>query len=354
MNNLINAFMEFKINYFLNCTKLLYNNNHKFIIKCMKGYFRTYIDNYYYYTYNTIDSNSEYSEENLQKEMKGIMEEMLDDYSDFELIDSNEIYSSNKNSIVELKDICFEIVKLDKLEYDNLEDLKNKITEFFTKNPILSDYLNDNIDTLIKYTKDYKSTIKKILKYKDNYFKLKRTPYEDKENKYYVTLDYDADNNKITEKYRRGLIDSIFKKDDRLEHRKMICLLNKILYQLLQDTINNEKNYYFISIDDNVFYKDRIINAIYNLMDNPLFRKYVVLCCDFHTYLSHKNVFEEDFVFACKQKFRRVSDIYKKVNAIYTEGVFNYLVVMDCKENDRNFFKEYKADGMEVLLIKED
>ena len=134
----------------------------------------------------------------------------------------------------------------------------------------------------------------------------------------------------------------------------MICLLNKILYQLLQDTINNEKNYYFISIDDNVFYKDRIINAIYNLMDNPLFRKYVVLCCDFHTYLSHKNVFEEDFVFACKQKFRRVSDIYKKVNSIYTEGVFNYLVVMDCKENDRNFFKEYKADGMEVLLIKED
>ena len=66
------------------------------------------------------------------------------------------------------------------------------------------------------------------------------------------------------------------------------------------------------------------------------------------------NVFEEDFVFACKQKFRRVSDIYKKVNSIYTEGVFNYLVVMDCKENDRNFFKEYKADGMEVLLIKED
>ena len=195
---------------------------------------------------------------------------------------------------------------------------------FFTKNPILSDYLNDNIDTLIKYTKDYKSTIKKILKYKDNYFKLKRTPYEDKENKYYVTLDYDADNNKIT--FTSFLINKI-----------PFYYTFKLAFLIWMFMPNFKGSIY-----------------VYNVVIGPLFRKYVVLCCDFHTYLSHKNVFEEDFVFACKQKFRRVSDIYKKVNSIYTEGVFNYLVVMDCKEKDRNFFKEYKADGMEVLLIKED
>ena len=97
-----------------------------------------------------------------------------------------------------------------------------------------------------------------------------------------------------------------------------------------------------------------MINSIYNLMDNPLFRKYVILCCDFHTYLSHKSVFEEDFQFGCKQRFERVNDIYKKTNTIYQEGVFNYLVVLNCRDNDRDYFKTFKADGMEVLLIEED
>ena len=53
----------------------------------MKGYFYTYIDNYYYYTYNTLDSDTTYSDEAVALEFKGIMEEMLDDYKDFELVD---------------------------------------------------------------------------------------------------------------------------------------------------------------------------------------------------------------------------------------------------------------------------
>ena len=354
MNNLINVFMEYKIKYFVDCTKLLYGNTHRFINKCINGYYKTYIDTYYYYTYNTLDNDSEYNEDNLKLEFKGIMEEMLDDYKDFELIDSNDIYSKNIDSIKELKDICFEIVKLDKLEFESNEDLKEKVKSFFEENEVLSKYLKDNLDKLIKYTKDYKNTVKKILSYEDSNFSIKLENYENCDNKFYVTLDYNYDNIKSVNRYRKGFVDNIFKRDDRLDNKKFTCLINKILFQLLKDTINNETKYYFISIDDYIFYKDRIINSIYNLMDNPLFRKYVILCCDFHTYLSHKSIFEEDFQFGCKQKFKRVSDIYKKTNSIYTEGIFNYLVVMDCRDNDREFFQTYKADGMEVLLIKED
>ena len=355
MNNLINVFMEFKIKYFLDCTKLLFSNTHRFINKCIKGYYKTYIDNYYYYIYNTLSSDTIYSEDNLNKEFIGIMEEMLDDYKDFELVDSNQVYNSNVEAIKELKDICFEIVKLDHIEYENNDDLKVKIIDFFNNNEILSKYIKDNyIDTLIKYTKDYKNTIKKILNYEDNNFSINKKKYEDCNNKYYVTLDYNYDNIKTVNKYRKGYVDNVFKKDERLNTRKFTCLVNKILFQLLKDTINNETNYYFISIDDYIFYKDRMINSIYNLMDNPLFRKYVILCCDFHTYLSHKSVFEEDFQFGCKQRFERVNDIYKKTNTIYQEGVFNYLVVLNCRDNDRDYFKTFKADGMEVLLIEED
>ena len=357
MNNLINVFMEFKIKYFIDCTKLLFDNTHRFIGKCIREYYKTYIDNYYYYTYNTLSSDTEYSEENLKLEFKGIMEEMLDDYKDFELVDSNEVYSRNIESIKELKDLCFEIVKLDHLEFENNDDLKTKVTDFFTKNDVLSKYIKDqekDINTLIKYTKDYKNTVKKILKYEDSNFKINREAYEDTENKFYVTLDYNYDNIKSVNKYRKGFVDNVFKKDDRLNTRKFTCLVNKILFQLLKDTINNETNYYFIKIDDYIFYKDRIINSIYNLMDNPLFRKYVILCCDFHTYLSHKSIFEEDFQFGCTQKFERVSDIYKKTTSIYQEGVFNYLVVLNCRDKDREYFQKFKADGMEVLLIKED
>ena len=357
MNNLINVFMEFKIKYFLDCTKLLYSSPHRFVNKCIREYYSTYIDNYYYYTYNTLDSSTTYSEENLNKEFTGIMEEMLDDYKDFELVDSNEVYNTSIDSIKKFKDICFEIVKLDHLEYENNDDLKIKVSDFFKNNEVLSRYIKDeekDIATLIKYTKDYKNTIKKILNYEDNNFSIKRTKYEDCDDKFYVTLDYKYDNIKSINKYRKGYVDNVFKKDDRLNTRKFTCLVNKILFQLLRDTINNEQNYYFISIDDFIFYKDRIINSIYNIMDNPLFRKYVILCCDFHTYLSHKSIFEEDFQFGCKQKFERVSDIYKKTNSIYQEGVFNYLVVLNCRDKDREYFQKFKADGMEILLIEED
>ena len=354
MNNLISVFMEYKIKYFVKCTKLLYNNSHRFIVKCMRGYFQTYIDNYYYYTFNTIEGDAQYSLENLKIEFKGIMEEMLFDYREFELIDSNEVYKNNVVAIKELKDICYEIVKLDNLEFENNDELKEKITDFFLKNKLFSKYDNDNIDTLIKYTKDYYSNVKKIFKYEDNNFNIKNYNYENCDNKFFVKLAYKYDKIKSFSRYRKGFVDNVFKKDDRLEFKKLVCLLNKIIYQLLKDTMNNETNYYFVSVTDSIFYKDRIINSIYNLIDNPLFRKYVILCFDFHTYLSHKAAFEDDFQFGCKQDFKRVSDIFKKATSIYEEGVFSYLVVLDCREKEREYFNKFKADGMEVLLIKED
>jgi hypothetical protein len=90
------------------------------------------------------------------------------------------------------------------------------------------------------------------------------------------------------------------------------------------------------------------------LIDNPLIRKYVVLGVNYNTYLNHKNAFEVDFDLACIQDFTFINDIYSKVDNIYNEGIFNYIVVSGCKEKDSNFFLENDKDNINILVFEEE
>ena len=70
--------------------------------------------------------------------------------------------------------------------------------------------------------------------------------------------------------------------------------------------------------------------------------------------MSHKNAFSEDYQFACIQDFTYINDIYQKTDAIYQEGIFNYLIVSGCRYRERDFFLDYRNDTMRVLLFEEE
>ena len=67
MDNLINVYMNYKVNHLTKCGILIYGRDSKFIRRVFSGYIRTYIDNYYYETFNTIDDNK-FTLDNLYRE----------------------------------------------------------------------------------------------------------------------------------------------------------------------------------------------------------------------------------------------------------------------------------------------
>ena len=68
----------------------------------------------------------------------------------------------------------------------------------------------------------------------------------------------------------------------------------------------------------------------------------------FTTSYYSQNIYEE------YQSGKIVSDVYQKTDSIRQEGVFRYLVVSDCKYNNRDYFLGYHSDSMEVLVFEEE
>ena len=64
MNNLITIFMNYKINRLVAYAKFMTENQDDFIQSVFHEYFNTYVDNYYYHVFHTIDDNEEYSIDN--------------------------------------------------------------------------------------------------------------------------------------------------------------------------------------------------------------------------------------------------------------------------------------------------
>ena len=101
-----------------------------FVESKVERYVTTYIDNRYYNIFHTVDDNSSYNLKVLEEEFNGLTVELLDEYSDYELIDSNEKYSENVEIIKNLTSFCLDLVKVD--------DLKFKVDYYYDINNIFS------------------------------------------------------------------------------------------------------------------------------------------------------------------------------------------------------------------------
>ena len=69
------------------------------------------------------------------------MEESLDEYRNYELQVSNEEYSNNVKIIKELKDISYEITKMDLLNYKDRDDVVDVVSKFIKENSLLNNLI---------------------------------------------------------------------------------------------------------------------------------------------------------------------------------------------------------------------
>ena len=344
---LIDIFISYKTNCLIKYGLLIYNKDNKFIKDVFATYFKTYIDNYYYDIFHTVDV-LEFNEEVLKKEFIGCMEELLDEYRNYELQVSNEEYSNNVKIIKELKDISYEITKMDLLNYKDRDDVVDVVSKFIKENSLLNNLIGERLIKLISLVKEYYTNTSKIFNYQDEFFYIENRKFKNS-NYSYLGLNY---NIKLLNNYRKGLVRREYSHDD-YDFSKFNLIMKKISIDIIKNIKNRDK-LYFVELSDDFIYRGKIKNKVYELMDNPLIRKHVVFLVNYNLYLNQKEAFSFDYLFGCIQDFTYIQDIYKKTDNIYNEGMFNYLVVSGCKEKDKKFFMEYENEGISVLMFEEE
>ena len=350
MENLISVFMNYKVNRLVEYGVLIDGRDSKFVREVWEHYFRTFIDNYYYQIFHTIDADH-FTEKNLKDELIGAKEEMLDDYREFELQVSNEEYSGNQQIIQELEPLAFDICKIELLKYEDKSSIPEVVTHFIEQHEELKSRLDTRLSKLITLVRETITTCDKMIHYEDNYYTLSEKKFENYDNIRYIEL---IPQIKVLDVYKKGMITKIYQ-DSKLDAKKMECFLQKVSLYILKKVLAKEEiNQLIIRVDSPFVSRGKFDPKMYPLMDNPLFRKYVVIGVPYNTYLSQKEAFADDFVFACIQDFSHISDIYQKIFNIYQEGVFDYLIVEDCRYREREFFLKYDQNVLKVLVFEEE
>lgn len=350
MNNLISIFLNYKIQRLVEYGVFLLDDDSPFIRKIFHEYFSVYVDNYYYNLFYTVDASS-YSSENLLKEFQGIMVEMLDDYSQYELQESNQEYADHVQTIKKLKDFSFDILKIESLEINNKEEIPTKVTEFVEENDFYKKSIKNRLSKFIKMIQKTYEITNKLLNYKDHYYKIVERSFERHNDIKYLELAYQID---ILHNYRKTMIERVYLKEE-LFKAKAECLIQKVSLLILKNMIEHKKiPRFIIQLDDSFIKRGKIDDDIFSLIDNHLFRHYVYLGVSYNTYTNQKNAFSEDFHFACIQDFSHINDISKKIESIEKEGIFDYIVIPDYKYKDRDYLLEYEGKAIKILLFEED
>lgn len=350
MNNLISLFMNYKIQRLVEYELFLMDDESSFLRKVMNKYISLYIDNYYYNIFYTVEDNV-YNEDNLKKEFQGLMEEMLDDYRQYELTESNEEYASHIKFIHLLKDYTLEVIKIDSLKFQEKEDIASIVEEFVNNNPFFKEKIGTRISKFIKLVKETFKVTNKLLHHQDHYFQVFNRSFVDCEDISYLELQHNVH---VLHHYRKSMVARVYLKEG-LENSKMECMIQKVSLMILRSILDKSNvSTFIISLSDSFIKRGKIDDEIYNLIDNPLFRRYVVLGVSYNTYINQKSAFSDDYSFACIQDFSHINDVFQKVEDIAGEGIFDYLVVSDYKYKDREFFLGYEGDKIKVLVFEEE
>lgn len=350
MNNLISIFMNYKISRLVEYGIFLYGEDNEFLRKIFREYFSVYVDNYYYGIFYTVEDTN-YSLDNLKKEFDGLEKELLEDYLQYELVETNDEYQAHISGISKLKDFSLEVLKIDELDIKNREDIIPNVEEFISKNEFFRKHTEGQIPKFTKLVRESFQTIQKLLKLEDHFFEIKQESFVNHDDVYYLELDPHIN---ILHNYRKSMVSRVYQ-EEGLERAKFECIVQKISLMILKSILEKtEVPLFIIELKDIFIKRGKIIDEVYEFINNPLFRHYVLLGVSYNSYTNQKEAFMEDFHFACIQDYSHISDIYQKTDNISKEGVFDYLIVSDYKYKDRDFFLQFESDALKVLVFEEE
>ncbi len=329
MNFLITRYVKYALVFFNDDTDLL------FIKEQLTYLFKIYTNYKYYNLVATIDDPDKYDYNNLVKEFDGMKVELYYELANHELELSNKVYSTRKELIEKAYHVGLFIVRM----VDNEELSPELINKLLDEDDLMNKYINKFRDELINLVKDTKTISNKFFKEEQEYYITNYLKFDKDNDLFYVTL---TPNIKMLENnYKKTLVERIFE-DGRLTKDITELIINKISKNILQRTINNEYiEKYMIKIDDSLFSHGSFILG--DLINNPLFRKYVILLTEFNTYTT-KTKFFQNYECACLQDMSHIADVREKLNDIDNLGAFTTVVINKYKDRDYDTISTYQGN----------
>lgn len=319
---------------------------------CLRSYFETYTNTYFYHVLGTLDSANDFSLGTIKIELNGIKEEILDEYKDLEFIVENAEYMKNRNAIIEMVDVCLFICQLDWLRYKDKEMIVSEVNQFLNKFPVMKERLGTNCNRLISKIKENFTLEHKVFNDDKAFFKVDYTRELKKDVLYLTKLVHSI---KILQtNYKKSMVERIFT-DDRFTIEKTKTMFWKLPRELMRKFLAGEKiGKYIVIIDDKMFQRGNI--DLFRMIDNPFLKRYLVLAVSFNSYQYHRDFLEYlGFEVACNQDLSHVGEVLDKLNSIDSEKFFNYILINDYKYNDKETILGYECNpGLELYITKEE
>ena len=119
MDNLINVYMDYMVKTYGRIAVVYFSSEQYFVEVNTSRFINTYIDNYYYGIKHTVKDDSLFGVGVLEKEFDGLLEELIDDYKGYELVDDNSLYTKKVKMLKEIRDFSLDLVKLDKIKFNS-------------------------------------------------------------------------------------------------------------------------------------------------------------------------------------------------------------------------------------------
>ena len=268
----------------------------------------------------------------LEEEFNGLTVELLDEYSDYELIDSNEKYSENVEIIKNLTSFCLDLVKVD--------DLKFKVDYYYDINNIFSKYTS-KVKYINKIMKKFVDRSNKFLTLEDSYFSISYDKISNVDNCMMIKLNHNID---VLEEYRWVLIDRVFI-DERLNINKWCVSLQKFSLYLMNSVFNKKvvADKYFLDLDGDFITRKVINKELSTVLDNPILKKNLVLVISYDELKANREIIDElGYTLCVKINLEHVADISTKIEAANGLGT-SYVLVSDYKDRDADYIKQYRT-----------
>ena len=225
MDNLINVYMNYMVKTYSRIAVLYFSSEQYFVETNTARFIETYIDNYYYGIKHTVKDNSLFGVGVLEKEFQGLLEELLGDYSAYELIDDNQSYKKKVKMLHDMKDFSLDLIKLDKIKFSNT--WQDDIKKIFEKYEI-------DIDKVIKIYENYLDRINKFIGMEDEYYTLSFDRIDNGDKCYKLVLNENID---ALRKYKRFMIHEVFH-DDRLDLARWKVSIQKFSLMMLNEILS--------------------------------------------------------------------------------------------------------------------
>lgn len=342
--------MNYKINRILKYGLLIMHSSFDFISEYLSIYIKTYINSFYYHVFDTVYS-SIYNDKVMNEELEGKRLEMLDVLSNYELIDSNDVFNNKKNCINELIKIMPFLIKLDKINYTSKSDVSSKIEKLLDDDIYVKERLGSDVSKLVNLVVETNKTLDNFFERKDTYFSLDYLLFKDHDN--YVEVVINNDVKMLLDNYKKSLVERCYK-DKKIQDDKFLLLSMKFIKQLLFDIYMNSLLYerYFITIPEEVFTDKKVLSNILDLYNNPLIKRYITLCIHSDNFYSNQALIKKYvFSIACCQDFSHINDVNSKLSNMDNSNLFDFVIVLAFKDKDYNDFLKYSMVNLEDILF---